>query len=67
MRAKDVPTETQDLAKLDKQLKYANKLGIPKVVIIGEQELAEGKYTLKDMQTGEQQSLSVDDIINSVI
>ncbi len=67
LRAKGIPTEVQELTKLDKQLKYANKLGIPKVIIIGEQELAESKYTLKDMATGEQHLLSVNDIINSVI
>ncbi len=57
LRSGGTPTETQQLGKLDKQLKYANKLGIPYVVIIGDDELTNNNYTLKNMQTGEQQSL----------
>lgn len=40
--------------KIDKQLKYADKKGIPQVVIIGEEELKENKITIKDLKTGEQ-------------
>ena len=40
------------------QMKYANRLGIPFVAIIGETEAAEGKVMLKDMTLGEQSVLS---------
>lgn len=41
-------------AKLAKQLKFADKLGVKKVVVIGEKEVATGKITLRDMASGEQ-------------
>ncbi len=47
-------------AKLDKQLKYANKKGIPFVVILGENEIKTKSVTLKNMTTGEQTSYSSD-------
>ena len=40
------------------KMKYANRLGIPFVAIIGETEAAEGKVMLKDMTLGEQSVLS---------
>jgi histidyl-tRNA synthetase len=40
--------------KLDKQLKYADKKGIPYVVIIGPEEIAKNSVKLKNMKTGEQ-------------
>ena len=45
-----------------KKLNYANKLNIPYVIIIGEDEIAQNKVTLKNMQTGEQKLISVDEI-----
>lgn len=42
-----------EAAKLPKQYKYAEARRIPKVVIIGSNELAEGFYTIKDLETGE--------------
>lgn len=47
-----------DKAKMKKQMARADALHIPYVAIIGETELAEGKLTLKDMATGEQQLLT---------
>ena len=47
-----------DAAKMKKQMTYADAKAIPFVAIIGESELAEGKLTLKNMQTGEQQLLT---------
>ncbi len=44
--------------KMKKQMSYANSNGIPFVAIIGEQEMAEGTITLKNMTTGEQQVLT---------
>lgn len=49
--------------KLDKQLKYANKKNIPYVIIIGPEEVANGKMVLKDMKTGEQLKLTVEEAV----
>lgn len=46
------------------QFKYAGKLNVPYVVIIGETEAQSGKYTLKDMANGTQNEYSGEDIIN---
>lgn len=55
-----------DSAKMKKQMSYADALHIPYVAIIGESEMAEGKMTLKNMQTGEQQLLSLDEAIEII-
>ena len=52
-----------DSAKMKKQMGRADALGIPYVGIIGETELADGTVTLKDMTTGEQTSLTPDQLI----
>lgn len=52
-----------DQTKMQKQMKYADALSIPFVAIVGETEMAEGKLTLKTMDTGEQQLLTVDEAI----
>lgn len=44
---------------LDKQLKTANKKNVPYVLFIGEQELTEGRFKLKDMRTGEEEQHSI--------
>lgn len=46
-----------DADKLGKQFKYADSINIPFVFILGEREIAEGKVTLKNMRTGEQETL----------
>lgn len=53
-------------AKLKKQLDYANNKQIPFVVLVGSDEMACGKLTLKNMQTGEQQQLSLREAIKIV-
>lgn len=50
-------------AKLDKQLKYADRKGIPYVVIIGPEEAAKGVVTLKNMKEKTQQTLPVEELI----
>jgi histidyl-tRNA synthetase len=47
-----------DNTKMKKQLDYANRKKIPYVVLIGENEMKEGKVKLKDMKTGEQSTLA---------
>ncbi|HEY0659449.1 MAG TPA: histidine--tRNA ligase [Pyrinomonadaceae bacterium] len=48
--------------KLGKQFKYASNINIPFVCVLGETELAENKVTLKNMQTGEQEIISRENI-----
>ncbi len=49
--------------KLDKQLKYADKRGIPYVLIIGPEEAKKNLVKLKDMKTGEQKEFTIEKII----
>jgi len=51
---------------ISKGLDYANSLGIPYVVIIGEDELKKNKVKLKDMKSGKEELLSVDDIVKKI-
>ncbi len=56
LRAAGVNTELYpEVAKLDKQLKYANAFGIPFAVIIGPDELQAGKATVRNLVSGQQQ------------
>jgi len=55
-----------DAAKMKKQMSYANAKQIPYVVLAGENEMNEKKLTLKNMDTGEQQMLTIDELINKV-
>ncbi|KAA2240611.1 histidine--tRNA ligase [Chitinophaga agrisoli] len=50
-------------AKMDKQMKYADKRGIPYVVIIGESELQENNVSAKNLQTGQQDKVAMDDLL----
>ena len=53
-----------DNAKMKKQMGYADSNKIPFVAIVGETELAEDKITLKNMNDGSQELLSIDEVIN---
>lgn len=55
-----------DAAKMKKQMSYANNLNIPFVVLIGEDEIATGEYTLKNMIDGEQAKYKIDDLISKI-
>ena len=50
-------------AKIKKKMKYADKWKIPYAIIIGEEEVNTGLYALKNMVTGEQESLSLEEIV----
>ena len=52
--------------KMKKQFAYADKKGIPYAVVVGPDELASGQYSLKDLRTGEQEGLSLDEIVAKV-
>jgi histidyl-tRNA synthetase len=55
-----------DSSKMKKQMSYANAKQIPFVALAGENEMAEGKLTLKNMLTGEQQLLTPEQLIETV-
>jgi histidyl-tRNA synthetase len=44
--------------KLGKQMKYADQINVPYVCVLGETEIAEGKVTVKNMKSGEQETVS---------
>ena len=48
--------------KLKAKFKYADKLEIPYVIVIGEDEIAQNKFKLKDMKTGEEKEINIDNI-----
>jgi histidyl-tRNA synthetase len=65
LRECGIPTEIYpDPAKFQKQLGYANTNRIPFVVLAGEQELAKGMITLKNMDAGSQELLTFDEMID---
>lgn len=64
LREKGVKTEVYpDNAKLKKQMNYANDRHIRFVILAGEEEIRQNKVSLKDMLTGEQQSIAVEKIV----
>ena len=55
-----------DAAKMKKQMSYANAKNIPFVAIVGENEMSEGKAMLKNMETGEQNLVSAEELIAAI-
>jgi len=55
-----------DTAKMKKQMSYANAKQIPFVALAGENEIAQGKLTLKNMETGEQTLVTPDELIQAI-
>jgi histidyl-tRNA synthetase len=53
-------------SKFDKQFKYAEKKSIPYIIIIGEDEISKNSATLKDLKTGNQQVLKIEDLKKSI-
>ena len=53
-------------AKLKKQFTYAEKKGIPNLVFFGEQEISEGNITVKNLESSEQKTWSIDDFLNQL-
>lgn len=52
-----------DAVKMKKQMSYANAKAVPFVALAGENEMQQGKFTLKNMTTGEQQLVTPDELI----
>ena len=55
-----------DAVKMKKQMQYANAKNIPFVAIVGENEMNEGKVTLKNMLSGEQSTLSPEELLKNI-
>jgi histidyl-tRNA synthetase len=55
-----------DAAKMKKQMNHANKRNIPFVVLVGEKELKSDSYTLKHMRSGEQETVTLKDLISKL-
>ena len=55
-----------ETAKMKKKMKYADKWQIPFVIIVGEEERKTGMYSLKNMKTGEQLSLKIEDVVEKI-
>ena len=52
--------------KIKAKFKYADRLAIPYVIVIGEDEIANNTVTLKNMQTGEQETLKIEEVIKKI-
>ncbi len=67
LRGEEIHTQVYlESGKLGKKFNYADKLNIPYVIVVGEDEIKTKLYSLRDMKSGEQKSLTVDDIIKGL-
>lgn len=67
LRKLDINTEVyMDNKKVKAKMKYANKLNIPYVIIVGEEERKSEMFSLKNLTTGEQVALSLEDIAKTI-
>ncbi|MBQ9416963.1 MAG: histidine--tRNA ligase [Bacteroidales bacterium] len=55
-----------EASKMKKQMDYANRKQVPYVAFVGEEEVRTGKVTLKDMQSGEQRVLLVEELVDAL-
>ncbi len=63
----DIPAELYpEPVKMKKQMKYADQKQIPYVLLIGEEEMNTGRLTLKNMATGEQKKVVIEEIIKAI-
>lgn len=63
MRAAGLVVEVAPAGKLKRAMELANKLGARYAVLVGEDELAKGEFTLKNMQSSEQTKVSLDELL----
>ncbi len=67
LRQNNINTEVYlENKKIKSKFKYADKLNIPYVIVIGEEEKKEHKVTLKNMETGEQEIVDIENSINII-
>ena len=55
-----------DNKKIKAKFKYADRLNVPYVIVIGEDEIKSGKFTIKNMQEGTQEQMSIEKIIEKL-
>lgn len=67
LRANGIPAEIYpDSTKMKKQMSYANDKNVAYVAMVGETEMASGTIALKCMETGEQENLTIDEVISKL-
>ena len=67
LRANGIPAEIYpDSTKMKKQMSYANDKNVAYVAMVGETEMANGTIALKCMETGEQETLTIDEVISKL-
>ena len=67
LRNANIPTEVyMEDKKIKSKFKYADRLQIPYTVVVGEDEIANNVVTLKNMETGEQKTLKLEDAIEEI-
>lgn len=67
LRANGIPAEIYpDSTKMKKQMSYANDKNVAYVAMVGETEMANGTIGLKCMETGEQENLTIDEVISKL-
>ena len=67
LRANGIPAEIYpDSTKMKKQMSYANDKNVAYVAMVGETEMANGSIALKCMETGEQENLTIDEVISKL-
>ncbi|MGM0629364.1 MAG: histidine--tRNA ligase [Patescibacteria group bacterium] len=67
LREEGIPAEVYlEGGKMEKKLSYADKRSVPFVIIIGEDEVSAGRFTIKDMKTGEQGSFLKEELLSYI-
>ena len=65
LREKGIAAEIYpESAKLKKQFTYAEKKGIENLIFLGEQEIAEGNITIKNLTSGEQRTMKIEEFLS---
>ena len=67
LRASNISSEIYPgEGKLKKQMEYANKLGSPAVILYGDNEIKLGKATLKNLKSGNESSVKIEELVNEI-
>ena len=67
LRASNISSEIYPgEGKLKKQMEYANKLGSPAVILYGDDEIKSGKVTLKNLESGNESSIKIEELVNEI-
>ena len=67
LRGREIAAEIYpEAGKMKKQMGYANSKMIPFVALVGENEMNEGKVTLKNMETGEQKLITPEELVSEL-